>query len=366
MNEFTLIERFFGAMAAAPSTSSAPSTSTITLGIGDDCAVLPVTGGELVVCKDVLLEGRHFFSTVEPAALGHKALAVNLSDIAAMGAKPIGFLLGLALPEVDEAWLALFSSGLNQLASRFSCPLIGGDTVRSSHGICISVTALGVAQPPFLERSRAQVGDDLWVSGWLGAPKVALDLLQQQHEGKALSSAEQQRLVATRHALEWPEPQLHLAQRLKPYVHAMIDVSDGLVQDLGHVLKASGVGACVNFARLPIHPAVMSMWHESEQRESECREAVQTAVLEGGDEYQLCFTAPMTARAALTQLATDIAQQPADPTQQDASQTQQAIGAAAPVITRIGTITADQQLLVLDAHQQPIHLSSFGYDHFRS
>src|SRR5690606_18208601 len=205
------------------------------LGVGDDCALLPVEPGlRLATSTDLLVEGRHFFSDVDPRALGHKALAVNLSDLAAMGAQPLGCLLSLSLPHVDEAWLSAFSDGFYQLADRAQCPLIGGDTTRSPSGVVINVTVLGQVRPEHaLLRSRAQVGDDVWVTGTLGAADIALRLLQ----GRLL--ADEALLAATRPALEWPQPPWQFAQALAGVAHAALDISDGLLQDLGHILTAS-------------------------------------------------------------------------------------------------------------------------------
>lgn len=189
-SEFDLIARYF--------TRAAPAGL---LGVGDDCALFPVPPGEQVATStDLLLEGRHFFPDVDPKALGHKALAVNLSDLAAMGARPIGCVLGLALPRLDEAWLAAFAEGFHALAQVHGCPLIGGDTTRSVHDLAISVTVFGaVPADAALRRDGARADDDIWVSGELGAADVAYRLLDGQYPADAA------RLAATRGALEWPE-----------------------------------------------------------------------------------------------------------------------------------------------------------------
>lgn len=276
--EFDLIARFFD-WPAPPGV----------LGVGDDCALLPVAEGHrLAVTTDLLVEGRHFFSGADPESLGHKALAVNVSDLAAMGARPLGCVLGLSLPHVDEAWLAGFAHGFRALADAVGCPLIGGDTTRSEQGIIISVTAMGeVPTAAALKRSAARAGDDIWVTGTLGGPHVALELLQGHHGEQA------DLLAKLRPLLERPEPPVAFGAALAGLAHAAIDISDGLLQDLGHVLKASACAAQIDFARLPVHEALWVLDSESVQR----------AVLSGGDVYQLCFTAPPAAAGAIHDLA---------------------------------------------------------------
>ena len=321
--EFDLIRNYFTRPA-----------SSIDIGVGDDCAVFaPSTGASLAISKDLLLEGRHFFSDVDPEALGHKSLAVNLSDLAAMGATPRGCLLGIALPHYDAVWLEAFSRGFNTLADRYQCPLIGGDTTRSEHDIVISVTVLGEVTPPYLARSRAQPEDDIWVSGTLGAADWALNLLLRQKAGETLSERDTQLLAATRSALERPEPQVTLGLALRPLAHAMIDISDGLVQDLKHILQASGVAAILYESLMPVNLSLP----ENEPQQ------LRQSVLGGGDVYELCFTAPQSARPAL-----------------------QALSASQSVkLTRIGMIHAGQGLRVLDAAQQDISALPAGFDHFR-
>ena len=321
--EFDLIRNYFTRPA-----------SSIDIGVGDDCAVFaPSAGSSLAISKDLLLEGRHFFSDVDPEALGHKSLAVNLSDLAAMGAAPRGCLLGIALPHYDAAWLEAFSRGFNTLADRYQCPLIGGDTTRSEHDIVISVTVLGEVTPPYLARSRAQPEDDVWVSGTLGAADWALNLLLRQKAGETLSERDTQLLAATRSALERPEPQVALGLALRPLAHAMIDISDGLVQDLKHILQASGVAAILYESLMPVNLSLP----ENEPQQ------LRQSVLGGGDVYELCFTAPQSARPAL-----------------------QALSASQSVnLTRIGMIHAGQGLRVLDAAQQDISALPAGFDHFR-
>jgi len=317
-SEFDLIQRYFTAPAPAHM-----------LGVGDDCALFsPPAGMQVATSTDLLVEGRHFFADVAPEALGHKALAVNLSDLAAMGAQPLGSLLALALPaaRAHHAWLAPFARGFLALAERSRCPLLGGDTTRSDAGLVISVTVFGAVAPgQALRRDAARAGEDVWVSGHLGAAAAALGLLQGRwHDDKALA--------AVRGALERPEPALALGQRLRGLARAAIDISDGLLQDLGHVLTASGCGALLEEAALPVAPALRH-WP---------RERIRAVALGGGDLYQLCFTAPPDARADV-----------------------QAAGrATATLVTRIGHTTGEPGLTVLTASGQPLADPPSGFDHF--
>lgn len=276
--EFDLIARHF----------DWPAPSGV-LGVGDDCALLPVTAGHrLAVTTDLLVEGTHFFPDVDPESLGHKSLAVNVSDLAAMGARPLGCVLGLSIPSVDDAWLAGFARGFRALADAVSCPLVGGDTTRNPQGIVISVTAMGeVPIENALTRSGARVGDDIWVTGSLGAAHVALELLQGKHSRHA------RLLDALRPSLERPSPPVAFGTGLAGLAHAAIDISDGLLQDLGHVLKASQCAAEIDYQRLPVHAALRHL----------DAGVVQRAVLNGGDVYQLCFTAAPDARVAVNDLA---------------------------------------------------------------
>jgi len=316
-SEFDLIARYF--------TRAAPNGL---LGVGDDCALFPVPPGEQVATStDLLLEGRHFFPDVDPKALGHKALAVNLSDLAAMGARPIGCVLGLALPHLHEPWLAAFAEGFHALAAAHGCPLIGGDTTRSAHDLAISVTVFGaVPAGQALRRDGAQAGDDIWVSGELGAADVAYRLLDGQYPSDAAL------LAATRGALEWPEPQVALGLALRGIANAAIDLSDGLLQDLGHILTASRAGACLRFADLPMAPALSGLDAVPLQR----------ALLGGGDVYQLCFTAPASRREAVLAAA----------------------ASAGSRVTRVGEILPQPGMAVIDAHGQPLADLPAGFDHF--
>lgn len=298
------------------------------LGVGDDCALLTVAPEhQLATTTDLLVEGRHFFVDTDPRALGHKALAVNLSDLAAMGGQPLGCLLSLSLPHVDHNWLAAFSDGFHALADHAHCPLLGGDTTRSVAGIVISVTVMGqVRSEQALRRDAARPGDDIWVTGSLGQADIALRLLQ----GRLPPN--DRLLEATRAALEWPQPPLRFGQRLAGLAHAALDISDGLAQDLGHILAASHCGATLQYGALPVDSALASLDPG----------VVRDAVLSGGDVYQLCFTAAVADRQRILALAS----------------------AESVRATRVGSIYAGQGLTVLDADELPITLSGAGFDHF--
>lgn len=316
-SEFDLIARYF--------TRPAPED---TLGVGDDCALFPVPPGmQIATSKDLLIQGRHFYPDVDPESLGHKALAVNLSDLAAMGAKPLGCLLGLALPELNESWLGAFARGFHALAEAHGCALLGGDTTRGVQDLTISVTVFGaVDAQTALRRDRARVGDHIWVSGALGAADVAYRLLDRQ------LPPDDSRLAATRRALEWPAPRVALGQALAGLAHAGIDISDGLLQDLGHVLTSSGVGARLRFDAIPVAPALSGLDQETVAR----------AVLGGGDAYELCFTAAAG----------------------DEDRIRQAGARTGVPVTRIGRITEQTGLQVLGHGGCPMPVLSRGYDHF--
>ncbi len=330
LGEFELIRRYF----QRPQPAAAPG---VALGIGDDCALLqPAPGHQLAVSCDMLIEGRHFFADVEPAALGHKALAVNLSDLAACGARPLGFTLALALPQADEAWLASFAQGLFALADAQRCPLIGGDTTRGPLNICITVfgeVPLADGRSGALLRSGARPGDELWVSGTLGDARLALQVLKGE---RSLPAA---LLAPARARLERPSPRVDLGLGLRGVATAALDLSDGLAGDLGHILQASQVGATLEseaLLRLPATPAAAAGLQPQQVLE---------LVLDGGDDYELLFTAPPARRAAVQQAAAD---------------------AGVPV-TRIGTIDAAPGLRLRDAQGrlQPAPRCA-SFDHFAS
>ena len=321
MGEFELIRRHFQRAAGGPS---------VALGIGDDCALLqPSPGHQLAISSDMLVEGRHFFAAVDPQALGHKALAVNLSDLAAMGARPLGFTLALALPRADDAWLEAFSDGLLALADAHACPLVGGDTTRGPLNLCITV--FGEVSPgQALPRGAARPGDDMYLSGRTGEARLALEWLQ--GTGWARAAVGPALPDALRARLERPTPRLTLGMALAGLAHAAIDLSDGLAGDLGHLLAASGVGAQIELAALPVAPALRSL---SEAQRLEC-------LLNGGDDYELLFTAPVTARGAIETAAA---------------------GCGTPV-QRIGRIDDGRGLRLLGPDGQARPLPARGFDHF--
>lgn len=325
MNEFELIHRFF---------SRPPADATVRLGVGDDAAaVTPAPGHELLLAIDTMVEGRHFFADVPPATLGHKILAVNLSDMAAMGAVPRWALLSGTLPDSDSGWLAAFSEGLYALAKRHGVSLIGGDTVRGPRSFTLAIAGEAPAGEA-LTRAGAQPGDDLWVSGTLGDAALALAAM----EGRiALDPAV---LTVLRARLEMPEPRVALGLKLRRLAHAALDVSDGLIGDLGHILKASGVGAEIELSRLPCHPALKALLNGAQ------RPLALQCLLAGGDDYELCFTAPVAARDMMMALSRELALP----------------------LTRIGAITAISAtapgLTVFDEQRRPLTPLPAAYNHF--
>ncbi|GKT00870.1 thiamine-phosphate kinase [Acidovorax sp. SUPP3434] len=324
MGEFDLIRRFF----QRPVRRAA-------LGVGDDCALLaPAPGMHLAVSSDMLVEGRHFFADVDPEALGHKALAVNLSDLAACGARPLAFTLALSLPRADSDWLERFSRGLLALADAHGCELVGGDTTGGPLNICITVFGEVPAGQALL-RSGARAGDDLWVSGTLGDARLALEALRGERTLPAPW------LAQARERLERPTPRVALGQALRGLARSAIDVSDGLVGDLGHILQASGVGARIdtqNAIELIATGAISTKASGAFDHETLLR-----CALAGGDDYELLFTAAPEHRAEV-----------------------QAAGqATATPVARIGTIEAAPGLRLVDAQGQSLHQQYSSYDHFR-
>ena len=285
LGEFDLIARYFQRPAG-----QGPRRAVV--GNGDDCAVLaPAPGMQLAVSTDTMVEGRHFLSTVAPERLGHKALAVNLSDLAAAGAQPLGFLLALTLPRVDEAWLAGFARGLLALADEHDCELVGGDTTAGP--LAIGVTVLGeVPSGRALLRSGAAVGDDIWVSGHPGEARLALEAFR----GTLVPGLSAEDFDTARLAMERPEPRVALGVGLRGLASAAIDVSDGLLGDLGHILARSGVGADLFAQALPVAPCLAAR-----------PRAVQLdCILAGGDDYELLFTAPPAHREAVARLGAQL------------------------------------------------------------
>ncbi len=296
------------------------------LGVGDDCALLRVDAGmQLAVSSDMLVEGRHFLSTVAPDRLGHKALAVNLSDLAACGAEPLAFTLALALPRGDDVFAAGLAQGLFALAQAHGIELVGGDTTAGPLNICITV--IGQVPPGMaLLRSGAQVGDEIWVSGLLGDARLALEVFRGQ-----LSLAGED-FEQVRRAMELPQPRVALGLALRGVASSAIDLSDGLLGDLGHILQRSGVGAQLLVDALP-RSAVLSAQKAAVQH---------NCVLAGGDDYELLFTAAPARRP-------------------DVELAAQRAGVR---VTRCGVITADAQLKLLDAAGRPLPNTWRGFDHF--
>ena len=323
MGEFDLIARYF----TRPVRHAA-------LGVGDDCALLaPRPGMQLAISSDMLVEGRHFFADVDPEALGHKALAVNLSDLAACGARPLAFTLALALPRVDESWLAGFSKGLLALADAHGCELVGGDTTQGPLNICITVFGEVPASQALL-RSGARAGDDIYVSGTLGDARLALEaLLGHIHLPDEL-------LAQARQRLERPTPHVALGLALRGIASSAMDVSDGLLGDFGHILKASGVGACIRTDKTI--KLIAAGAYPSSARGQFDQKLLQQCTLAGGDDYELLFTAPPQHRAAVAAAAAQ-------------SQT---------AVTCIGQVQAEPGLRLVDAQGQPVQHRFASFDHF--
>ena len=319
MGEFDLIARYF----TRPVQRAA-------LGAGDDCALLrPAPGMQLAVSSDMLVEGRHFLSTVAPQRLGHKALAVNLSDLAACGAVPLAFTLALALPRADDAFLAPFAAGLLALADQHDIELVGGDTTAGPLNICITV--FGEVPPgQALLRSGACAGDELWVSGTLGDARLALEVFR----GALVLKGEDFELV--RRAMEMPTPRVALGQALRGVASSAIDISDGLLGDLGHILRSSNAGrsvaALIELDALPRSNVLAAQ-----------APAVQTlCLLTGGDDYELLFTAPEAQHDAV----------------RDAGRR------AGVAVTRCGSIVDGAGVRVVDAQGRDVSTSMRGFDHF--
>ncbi len=318
LSEFDLIKKFF--VRGRPGRAA--------LGIGDDCALLqPSPGMQLAISSDMLVEGRHFFPGADPRMLGHKCLAVNLSDLAAMGATPTAFTLALALPAADADWLAAFCAGLFDLADEFGCELVGGDTTKGPLNICITI--FGEAAPGrALRRSAARPGDDLWISGSLGDARLALAGYRKELPLDAAC------LLQASLRMHAPTPRVALAGELAAHAlaHAAIDISDGLVGDLAHILAASGAGATLDVDALPAGPVLARQTQELRRR----------FCAAGGDDYELCFSAPPAAREGIA-----------------------AAGArSATAVTRVGTIDAAPGLRLVDAGGRPLNLALAGFDHF--
>jgi thiamine-monophosphate kinase len=322
MNEFELIDRYF---------RRPPHHPDVRVGIGDDGAVIaPSPGMEYVLTVDMLVEGRHFVAGTDAGRLGHKTLAVNLSDLAAMGALPRFVLLAAALPDADEAWVAAFMRGFDTLARQYDVELIGGDTTRGPRNLC--VTAIGeLPAGSALLRGGANPGDTIYVSGTLGDAALALAVAS----GRA--DVDSQSRAALDRRLDAPEPRVALGVALRGIASGAIDVSDGLIGDLGHILTESRVGATVDLASVPSSAALRAMLEGGE------RDLALACLLAGGDDYELCFTAPPAMRERIDALA---------------------LALRLP-LTAIGSIGVEAGLQVRDELGIPLARLPQAFDHFR-
>lgn len=317
MSEFSLIKRYF--------TRATPGAI---LGVGDDAALVQVGSGmELAISTDMLVNGTHFFADADPYSLGHKTLAVNLSDMAAMGAQPRWVTLAISLPSEDEAWLARFSAGFFSLADQYNVELIGGDTTRGPLNLCITI--LGeVPQGKALRRDSAKIGDEIWVSGVVGDAALALAHMQ----GKVALS--EKSFKSTEPALHQPQPRVELGQALRGIASSAIDVSDGLLADLGHILECSKLGAEIHFNKIPVsndlRPYLAEDWG-------------QQCALAGGDDYELCFTAPAAGHAELETLSEKLKLP----------------------LTCIGNIVPGLDCKIFDSNGNVMKIEKAGYDHFK-
>lgn len=303
MAEFSIIDRYFKTAVSAD----------VTLGIGDDSAILtPPPNQQLVICTDTLIEGRHFPIQTAPHAIGWKSVAVNLSDLAAMGATPHSILLALSLPNIDDAWLEAFSRGLFDCCAPYNVKLIGGDTTQSPQ-CTITVTALGwISQNQAIQRNSAKINDLIVVSGTVGDAAFAL-----KHLGHTLQTR-----------LDYPTARCELGILLRQYASSMIDISDGLAQDLSHILKASNVGACLDLSTLPLSPTLQTLPEQQKWQYA----------LAGGDDYELCFTISPKNYQQLIQNKIDVP------------------------LTIIGQIT--EKDLTFYNHNEKVNLNLHGYEHF--
>jgi thiamine-monophosphate kinase len=321
VNEFELIARYF---------TRPPRSRSVALGVGDDAAlVVPTPGSEVAISVDMLVEGRHFVAGADPESLGHKTLAVNLSDLAAMGATPRWVLLAGALPEADPAWLAAFAKGFLALADANGVDLVGGDTTRGPRNFCVTIVG-EVPAGAALTRGHAKPGDDIWVSGALGDAALAVAAL----DGRATLDA--QALAACRERLDRPQPRIALGLALRGIANAAIDISDGLVGDVGHILQRSHVGARIELAAIPRSAVIAAIVAGAE------RAVGLQCLLAGGDDYELLFTAPRTAAQQIEAIAA-VLQLP---------------------LTRIGSIVREPGLAIVDEHGARLAALPRAYDHF--
>jgi len=317
-SEFDLIARHF----------TRPAANAV-LGVGDDCALVDVSNGmDLAVSTDTMVSGTHFFPDVDPENLGHKALAVNLSDMAAMGALPYWATLALTLPNVNHDWLAAFAKGFFDLAQEFEVSLIGGDTTRGP--LTLTVTIMGeVPAGAALRRSGAKPGNDIWVSGNIGDAALAV---AHRHGRVVLDAADYREAVMR---LYEPTPRVALGQALRGLATATIDVSDGLLADLSHICRLSGVGAMVELPLVPVSSIGARHLATPEGR---------SAIVAGGDDYELCFTAHPNSRESIQDLS-------------------EVLGIP---LSRVGQIKRGKGVTLLGADAKPVKVDGRGYDHFKA
>ena len=321
LGEFALIARYFAPLAA-----NAPGAA----GLSDDAATLRLAhGDELVVTTDALVEGVHFFKTDPPDLIARKSLRVNLSDVAAKGAVAQSYLLALSLPNwVEEDWIARFASGLAQDQNQFSVSLLGGDTTATPGPLTLAITAFGTMKAgQILRRSAARIGDAIFVTGTIGDAGGGLAILK--GEGAVLPASQREALIA-RYRL--PEPRAAIGPSLVGLAHASLDVSDGLLADLGHIAETSGVKLVIDAGRVPISPTLRTLWGEDALRKA----------AGAGDDYEIAFTAPASARQALAHLSRQ----------------------SGVAITEIGQVEAGKGVILADSAGQPVPVVRAGYTHF--
>lgn len=320
LSEFDLIAQYF--------TRPPRHAERVPLGVGDDCALLnPTPGMQLAISTDMLVEGRHFFPNADPGMLGHKCLAVNLSDLAAMGARPVAFTLSLALPHAKPEWLAPFSAGMLALADRHDCELIGGDTTKGPLNICVTVFG-EVAPGKALRRDAARAGDDIWISGTLGDARLALAGYRKE------ITLDSDTLHTASSRLHAPTPRVALGMALCGIARAGIDISDGLTGDLGHILERSKLGATLCADELPAGPMLSRQALDIRRR----------FALAGGDDYELCFTASPDRRDEVLSAARS----------------------AGVAVKRVGSIEPEPGLRLVDASGSALDLKLTSFDHFSS
>ena len=330
VSEFALIARYF---------NHRPQGAWASQGVGDDCALVTVGDKRLAITLDQMAIGTHFLPEADPFNVGYKALAVNLSDLAAAGAVPRAFFLGLGLSEPNEAWVKAFSEGMMSLAKEAGCDLLGGDTTKTPlvNGVAspttIAITALGeVPRDGGITRRGAVPGDDIWVSGTLGDAYLSLMLRWGRLMAPARLTPED--VVYLNARMDRPSPRYALGMALQGMAHAAADISDGFAQDLGHILEASGVSAEVQWEEIPKSKALLTFALHDQER----------AVLSGGDDYELVFTAPVQYREQIASLSRQLRLR----------------------ISLIGSVIeprGDAKLIVRDSQGEPVPIQA-GFDHF--